>query len=125
MSEIKRLPDSELEIMMIIWQAEGAVTSDYIMERLDKDWAKTTVLNFLIRLCERGFLECHKEGRHNVYEVLIKKDEYLKKESKSFFERMHNNSIISLVSALYDGGKVSKAELDDLKRFIEEQNDDK
>jgi len=53
--DIKKLPDSELEIMMIIWNADEKVTSDYIMVKLDKTWQKTTVLNFLIRLCDRGF----------------------------------------------------------------------
>lgn len=52
---MKKIPDSELEIMMIIWGAQAAVTSDYIMERTDKDWAKPTVLNFLSRLCERAY----------------------------------------------------------------------
>jgi len=57
--------------MMIIWDAEEKVTSDYLMEHLDKTWQKTTVLNFLNRLCERGFLQCHKEGRLNIYEPLV------------------------------------------------------
>lgn len=55
MPNIKKLPDSELEIMMIIWDADEKVTSDYIMEKLNKTWQKTTVLNFLTRLCDRGF----------------------------------------------------------------------
>ncbi len=46
MNNIKKLPDSELEIMMVIWDANESVTSDYIMEKLSKSWAKTTVLNF-------------------------------------------------------------------------------
>ena len=56
MKQIQRIPDSELEIMMIIWDASEKVTSDYIMERLDRDWVKSTVLNFLSRLCDRGFV---------------------------------------------------------------------
>ena len=49
MDTIKRIPDSELEIMMIIWEADKPVSSAYIIEKLkgEKDWAHTTVLNFL------------------------------------------------------------------------------
>ena len=36
---MKKLPESELEIMLIVWDAQKAVTSDYIMDRLDKTWA--------------------------------------------------------------------------------------
>ena len=120
MADIKKLPDSEFEIMMIIWEANEKVTSDYIMANLDKNWQKTTVLNFLTRLCYRGFLKCHKEGRFNVYEPLVKKEDYLQKESKSFLKRMHNNSLTSLVASLYDGKHISKEDLKELKKFIEE-----
>lgn len=120
MANIQKIPDSELEIMMVIWNADEKVTSDYIMERLDKTWLKTTVLNFLTRLCDRGFLKCHKEGRFNVYEALVEKDDYLQKESKSFLQKMHHNSLMSLVAALFDGDSVSKKDLEELKKYIEE-----
>ncbi len=120
MPDIKKLPDSELEIMMVIWDAQEKVTSEYIMANLDKTWQKTTVLNFLTRLCDRGFLKCRKEGRLNVYESLVNKEEYLQKESKSFLQKLHNNSLKSLVTSLYDGKNISKEDLEELKKFIEE-----
>jgi BlaI family penicillinase repressor len=119
MTDKQKLPDSELEIMMVVWDAKGRVTSDYIMDNLDKTWQKTTVLNFLARLCDRGFLKYHKDGRINVYESLINKDEYLKKESKSFLRKLHRNSITSLVASLYDGKNISQEDLDELRQFIE------
>lgn len=120
MNDIKKLPDSEFEIMMVIWDAKEKVTSDYIMDRINKDWLKTTVLNFLTRLCDRGFLKCHKEGRFNIYESQVNKEEYLQKESKSFLKKMHHNSLTNLVATLYEGNSVSKEDLEELKKFIEE-----
>jgi len=120
MKQIQRIPDSELEIMMIIWDAGEKVTSDYIMERLDRDWVKSTVLNFLSRLCDRGFVKFHKEGRFNIYESIVAKEDYLQRESKSFLKKMHQNSLTSLVASLYDGDSISKEDLEELKRFIEE-----
>jgi len=119
MKQIQRIPDSELEIMMIIWDASEKVTSDYIMERLNKTWVKSTVLNFLSRLCDRGFVKFHKEGRFNIYESIIAKEDYLQRESKSFLKKMHQNSLTSLVVSLYDGDSISKKDLEELKRFIE------
>lgn len=120
MHETKKIPDSELDIMMIIWEANKSVNSDYIMERIDKTWTKTTLLNFLTRLCARGFLKCTKEGRHNLYTPLIKKDEYLQSESKSFLKRLYSNSLTSLIVSLYDGKSISKNDLKELKKYIEE-----
>ncbi|MEA4926176.1 MAG: BlaI/MecI/CopY family transcriptional regulator [Syntrophomonadaceae bacterium] len=122
MENIKRLPGSELEIMMIIWEAGQPVSSAYIMEKLagEKSWANTTVLNFLSRLVERGFLQISKQGRFNYYKPLVDENEYLRKESESFLERMHKSSLKSLVAALYDGDAISKEELEELRKYVEE-----
>jgi predicted transcriptional regulator len=122
METIKRLPDSELEIMMIIWEAGQQVSSTYIIEKLkgEKDWVHTTVLNFLSRLVDRGFLETSKQGRFNYYNPIISEKDYLQKESKTFLEKMHKNSLKSLVAALYDGEAISKEDLEELSNFVDE-----
>lgn len=74
MNDAARIPDSELEIMMIIWDAGGGVNTDYITARLDRGWAAPTVLKLLDRLCERGFLKCRKDGRLNMYTPTVKKE---------------------------------------------------
>ncbi|MFA7079014.1 MAG: BlaI/MecI/CopY family transcriptional regulator [Syntrophomonadaceae bacterium] len=125
MEHIKRLPDSELELMMIIWEAAQPVTSAYIMDKLagGKNWANTTVLNFLARLVDRGFLEISKQGRVNYYTPLINEQDYLHKESKSFLKRMHMGSLKNFVAALYDGDAISNEDLAELKQFVEEIDD--
>lgn len=121
MKILKKLPESEFEIMMHIWEADECVTSDYLMERLDKKWAKTTVLNFLNRLCERKFITCRKEGRINIYTPIVKKEDYINNESRTFFEKFHHNSIKSLIASLYDGKSITKSDAEELKKFIEEK----
>lgn len=118
--EIQRIPDAELEIMNIIWEAEESVNSDYIMERLHKDWARPTLLNLLNRLYDRGFVDFYKQGKFKMYSPLIRKEDYLKKESNSFFKKMRYKSVTSLVASLYDGGSIDSDELDELEKFIKE-----
>jgi len=116
----KRLPDSELELMMIIWEAGQPVTSAYIMDKLSgrRSWAHTTVLNFLSRLVERGFLETSRQGRYNYYRPLVAEHDYRQQESKSFLEKMHRSSVTNLVASLYDGDALSQEDLEELKRFL-------
>lgn len=122
MDRIKRLPESELDIMMIIWESGESVTSAYVMEKLPKEnkWATTTVLNFLARLVERGFLKITKKGRINYYTPLIAENDYLKQESRTFLDKMHMGSLKSLVASLYDGAAISKEDLEELKNYVEE-----
>lgn len=120
----KKLPEAELEIMLVIWDGQQPVTSESIMERLDKDWTRPTLLKLLTRLCDRGFLRCDKEGRHNVYSVLVPREDYVQDASSNFLQKLHHNSLTSLVASLYDGQKVSKADLEELKHFIEEAEEE-
>lgn len=124
---IKRLPDSELEIMMIIWEAGEPVSSSYLMERLagEKKWVATTVLNFLSRLVERGFLSVEKQGRFNIYEPLVAEKDYLEMESRSFLERLHKSSLKSFVAALYEGRSISSQDMEELRSYMEQLNHEK
>lgn len=120
MKENKKLPDAELEVMMAIWDAKDTVTSEYLMEVLNKTWAKPTLLNLLNRLIQRGFVKCEKVGKINYYTAIEKKEKYIQKESKNFLKQMHQNSISSLLASLYGGKKLSKKEIEELDKFIEE-----
>lgn len=120
--ELQKLPEAELEIMLIIWEAGESVNSDYIMDKLKgvKAWKRTTLLNLLTRLSGRGYLECKKEGKINFYTPLISEKEYLEYESKSFFSKLHKGSLTSLIASLYDSQSVSKEDLEELEAFIKE-----
>ena len=121
MEEIKRLPESELEIMQIIWKKSAPVSRVDIEQALHETHplAPTTILTLLTRLCEKGFLSLKKEGRSNLYEPLITEKEYLAAESRSFLDRVFHGSVASFATALCDSG-VTKEELEELRRLLEE-----
>jgi len=120
---VTRLPDAELEIMKTIWNSDGEITSAQIAQGLEgkKNWAITTILNFLARLVDRGFLSVRRVGKTNLYAPLIDEETYLEAESKSFLERLHGNSFKSLVASLYGGKEISQKDLAELKAFINEK----
>lgn len=117
---MKRLPDSELEIMMIIWDWDKPVTRLEIEERMKKDrkLSPTTVLSFLSRLQEKGFLEVKKSGKNNVYIALIDKDSYMQAESRSILKRIYQNSARNFLAALYDGNSLTEEDLQELEDYI-------
>lgn len=120
MKKIKRLPESELEIMQIIWKEQAPVSRAVIEHALNDihPLAPTTILTLLTRLCEKGFLSLRKEGRSNLYEPLITEKEYLASESRSFLNRLFNGSVAGFAAALCDSG-VKKEEVEELKRLLE------
>jgi predicted transcriptional regulator len=118
---LKRLPDSELEIMIIIWEANEPVTSAYVSEKLKdkKEWKITSVLTFLARLTEKGFITSVREGKINIYSAIISEEEYLNHESKSFLEKLYGNSLTTFVASLYKSNAISDEDLTELRRFID------
>lgn len=120
---MKRLPDSELEIMMIIWELDKPVTRTEIEERMDpgRKLSPTTILSFLSRLQEKGFLAMEKVGKNNVYIAMVDKEIYLQKESWNVLKRLYQGSVKNFFAALYDGDNLTNAELKELEDFISEK----
>lgn len=62
---IGRLPDSELAIMQIIWEAKEPVGTGYLADILgrEREWSRSTVQVLLARLEEKSlYLFKRKEG---------------------------------------------------------------
>ena len=121
--ELVHLPNSELEIMMAIWEAGKPVSRLEIDEKIsEKNWQAPTVLKFLSRLTEKGFLNCEKPegGKTNYYTALISEEEYLEFESKSVLGKLCGRSVKSLVANLYENNTINDSELDELQKFIDE-----
>lgn len=119
--KIKRLPDSELEVMQIIWSCPAPVPRSVIEEHMKEihPIAQTTLLTLLSRLSEKGFLSITKQGRSSVYTPIIDKDSYLKEQSRLFLHQTFQGNIRSFASALCSGG-LSKEDLKELRELLEE-----
>lgn len=120
---MKRLPDSELEIMMIIWDYNKPVTRIDIEEKMEegRKLSPTTILSFLSRLQEKGFLEVRKSGKTNVYLALVEKEDYMRTESRNILKRLYQNSARNFLAALYDGESLSDEDLKELENYISEK----
>lgn len=125
MNHIKKLPDTEFEIMKVVWANEPPITTNIIMEQLgkQKEWKAQTILTLMVRLVDRGFLRTEKNGKERTYFPLISKEDYLKLETGDFMERFHGNSFASLVTTLYDGKQIKDSDLDELVKWLKDRRD--
>ena len=121
MTKSTKLGDGELEVMQAVWEAREPVTASKILEKIQekRTWGLSTLMTVLSRLTEKGYLDCDKTTRTNIYSAKIEEKDYKKKETRSFLEKLHKNSISNFVSCLYSGGDISSEEIAELKRFIE------
>ena len=120
---VKKLPDSEFEIMKAVWHSDESVTSPMLTEKLrlelpEKDWKQQTVLTMLVRLEGKGFLRSDKAGKERNYYAVVSESEYLQVEAESFRKRFSGGRIGSLVKALYDDNDLSDEEINELKDWV-------
>lgn len=121
MAQTKRLPDAELEVMQTIWTLTPPVTATEVQQHASSDWKMTSVLTFLSRLTDKGFLSCTKEGRQNLYTPLISEEDYRQRESVGFIRRLCGGSVKNLVASLSDAGALSEQDIDELRAFLDAQ----
>jgi len=117
---IKRLPDAELEIMLIVWKSDPPISATYILEQLksQRKWSLQTLFTVLTRLTEKGFLSCEKQGRSNLYHALVEENVYKQLEGKSILERVYDNSFKNLVVSLVGGDAIDKNDLAELRDYL-------
>lgn len=117
---IRKLPDTELEVMQAIWKCEVPVSRSEINNQI-KDthpMASTTLLTLLTRLSEKGFIRIEKVTRSSLYYPLISREDYLAAQSQRFFKKLCGGNISTFANALCDSG-LTKEELAELRDLLE------
>ena len=119
--KLKRLPDTELEVLQALWDAGTPQPRSWIEGRLSgKGWASNTFNTYLARLTEKGFVSCEKRGRTNYYTPLVAREIYLDFESRAVLGRLFGGSARSLMASLARGGALSRSDLDELQHCLDE-----
>ena len=86
----KNLPDSELDIMLAVWHSRGPATAPAILEALEKPLTASALHSYLKRLEEKGL------------------------------EKLYEGSLKTFAAALWDGGKLSAAQVSELRDYLDE-----
>ena len=117
---IRKLPDTELEVMQALWSCTAPATRADMEQFLNKShpMAHTTLLTLLSRLAEKEFVRIEKDGRSAHYYPLVSKEDYLAAQSRRFLNQLFGGSIPAFANALCNSG-LTKEELAELRQFLE------
>ena len=116
----KQLPDTEYDVMCAIWAGELPITTGYLMQVLgnDRNWKTPTLISFLQRLEERGFIASFKRGRERCYFPLADQKRYLEAVTKRFMEKYHGGSFISMMDAVFPARTLTDDDVDALLDWL-------
>ena len=115
-----KLPEAEFDVMLAIWQETPPVTTNNLMHLLGdkKSWQKPTLVSFLVRLEERGFVISYKIGKERYYIPTAEHDAYLSRITDNFVKKYHGGSLTSLLDSLYREKDFTPSELDAFLKWL-------
>jgi BlaI family transcriptional regulator, penicillinase repressor len=119
------ISESEAKVMNVLWEAHPLGT-EQIFERLatNESWHVSTIKTLLGRLVKKGAVAAEADGRRFSYSPLLTRQDYISTESRSLLDRLFEGKITPLVSHFAQQRKLSKRDLNELRRLLDDLNHD-
>lgn len=116
------LGTAELEVLTTLWD-DGPLTVRQVMEKLherSRRVAYTTVLTFLTRLEQKGYVKSDKSELAYVYRAALSRDRVRRSRLKDLLQGLYHGSAGPLVLQLVRHNKLTPDEVGELQKLIEE-----
>ncbi len=111
--------DAELEILEVLWSSEDALNAGEIRSRLQesREWERTTVLTLIRRLLDKGILSQEKREVY-YYTPLIRREDYIKEETRNFVDKYFKGSSRNLAAALVNSEALTQEDIRELRDYF-------
>jgi len=118
------ISDSEAVVMEILWQRHPLGADEVVALLAERsDWAEPTVKTLLNRLLNKGAIRAERDGRRYLYSPVLEREAWVARQSEGFVERLFGGRVAPLVAHFSERGKLSQADIDELRRLVEELDD--
>lgn len=116
------ISDAESHVMEVLWRAPGPVVAEQVVVALSESqhWQTATVKTLLNRLLKKGAIAARKDGRRFLYSAILPREAWLARESESLVQRLFGGRIAPLVAHFGSQRKLSQADLQELRKLIDE-----
>jgi len=117
-----KLTESEEKFAELIWQNEPIASGD-LVKLCEKEmrWKKSTTYTVLKKLCDKGIFK----NENTVVSSLVSKDDYYSGQSIRFVEDTFGGSLPKFLTAFIRGRKLSRQQVEELKKLIDGYSSDK
>ena len=107
---MEMLSHSEEQVMAALWACGKPATRREIAARLPSScsWADSTLLNFLLRLENKGFVRPEKQGNKNIYTPLVRRVTYCGAASAAHLQRLYGGDLRAMLGALTDMERLAR-----------------
>jgi len=122
MKKLPRISEAEWEVMKVFWNRSPASAQE-VIEQLNPEtaWKPATVKTLINRLLKKEAIGFQQTGKSYLYYPLVSEEECLRAESHSFLERLYGGAIKPMLVHYLKEEKLSREEIEELKRILDER----
>jgi predicted transcriptional regulator len=121
-----RLTETQLELMKIVWGMGQATVTD-VWQALPpgRHVVRTTIMNMLARLAEKGFLRRKLVKNELIYTAAVGKEQAVGGILRRLLDSAFEGSTANLVTTLLDGRDISEQDASRLHQIIDRSREGK
>jgi BlaI family transcriptional regulator, penicillinase repressor len=126
MKDVPTISEAESVVMEVLWRTSPIATEDVVAAlKSRQDWQEPTIKTLISRLLKKGAISAERDGRRYLYSPVLERDQWLSSESKGLLDRLFGGRVAPLVAHFSKQRKLTKRDRAELKRLIEELDDER
>ena len=126
-----QISEAESVVMDVLWAAASdrhvPLAAEDVVAALaeSRQWQEATIKTLLNRLLKKGAIKASKDGRRYLYTPVLQRQAWMLGESQGLLERLFDGRIAPLVAHFSEHRKLSRKDIADLRKLLEELDDDR
>lgn len=120
-----QISEAESLVMDVLWRRHPLSAEEVIAALADRQqWQEATIKTLLNRLLNKGAVRAEKDGRRYLYAPVLKREDWVMGESRSLLDRLFGGRVAPLVAHFSEQRKLSRKDIADLRKLLDELDDD-
>jgi predicted transcriptional regulator len=120
-----QISEAESVVMEVLWRTQPLAAEDVVAALGDaQQWQEATIKTLLNRLLNKGAIAATKDGRRYLYSPVLQREDWVLGESQGLLKRLFDGRVAPLVAHFSEHRKLSKTDIADLRKLIEELVDE-
>lgn len=120
------ISEAEAVVMEVLWHQSPRSAEEILAEVGPRQgWQEGTVKSLLNRLLKKKAVKAEREGRRYLYTPLLSREKYVSQESKGLLDRLFGGRVAPLVAHFSEQHKLSRKDVAELRRLLEELDDER
>ncbi len=118
---MQKIFESEYRFLTILWENEPVASPKLVGLCNEKlGWKKSTTYTVLKKLIDKGIVK----NENTIVSAIVTKEEVDREESEELLKRTSNGNIPAFLAAFLKDRKLSKSDVERIRRIIDEAGDD-